>query len=161
MDRTRAGIVVFPEVEVLDFCGPFEVLAVTRLDESRRREVPSPFEVVLVAETADVVVASGGLRVLPDYDLASCPKLDVLVVPGGWGTRKLVDNEGVVAWIRKRASDAELVASVCTGSFCSRGQACLTAAAPRPTGNRSTGWHRRFRQSMWCATSTSSRMLRS
>ena len=86
MDRKRVGILIFPDVEVLDFCGPFEVFSVTRLDESKRRESVSPFEVVLVAESTDPVKATGGLRVLPDYDLASCPPLDILVVPGGWGT---------------------------------------------------------------------------
>ena len=50
MTRRKVGILVFPEVEVLDFCGPFEVFSVTRLDEDRRREEPSPYEVVLVAE---------------------------------------------------------------------------------------------------------------
>ncbi len=117
MIRKRVGIVVFPEVEVLDFCGPFEVFSVTRFDESRRREEPSPFEVVLVAETTEPVVATGGLRVLPDHDLAGCPKLDVLVVPGGWGTRSLVNHQEVVGWIRGRSVEVELLTSVCTGSF--------------------------------------------
>ncbi len=117
MIRKRVGILVFPDVEVLDFCGPFEVFSVTRLDESRRREEPSPFEVVLIAESTEPVVATGGLRVLPDQDLAGCPGLDVLVVPGGWGTRSLVNHEKVVAWIRERSVAAELSTSVCTGSF--------------------------------------------
>jgi transcriptional regulator GlxA family with amidase domain len=117
MVRKRVGILVFADVEVLDFCGPFEVFSVTRLDESRRREEPSPFEVVLVAETSEPVVATGGLRVIPDYDLASCPRLELLVVPGGWGTRKLVQNDRVIAWVRDRAGEVELAASVCTGSF--------------------------------------------
>ena len=117
MVRNRVGILVFPDVEVLDFCGPFEVFSVTRLDESRRREEPSPFEVLVIAETREPVVATGGLRVLPDHDLASCPRLDVLVVPGGWGTRSLVNNDRVVGWIRDQAAQVERVASVCTGSF--------------------------------------------
>ncbi len=117
MVRKRVGIVIFPDIEVLDFCGPFEVLAATRLDEARRRDEPSPFEVMLVAETSEAVVARGGLRVLPDHTLTSCPRLDLLIVPGGWGTRELVQNERVVTWIHERATDAELVASVCTGSF--------------------------------------------
>jgi putative intracellular protease/amidase len=54
MIRRRVGILVFPEVEVLDFCGPFEVLSATRLDEDRRREEPSPDEVILVAESPGV-----------------------------------------------------------------------------------------------------------
>jgi len=61
MDRKRVGILIFPNVEVLDFCGPFEVFSVTRLNEGARREEPSPFEVLLVAETTDTVVATGGL----------------------------------------------------------------------------------------------------
>jgi transcriptional regulator GlxA family with amidase domain len=117
MIRKRVGILIFPDVEVLDFCGPFEVLAATRLDEARRREEPSPFDVMLVAETTDPVVARGGLKVLPDHDLTGCPRLDLLIVPGGWGTRALVQNERVVTWIHERASRAQLVASVCTGSF--------------------------------------------
>jgi len=88
MTRKRVGILIFPNVEVLDFCGPFEVFSVTRLNEALRREEPSPFEVVLIAEQADVIVTTGGLRVIPDYTLANCPPLDILVVPGGWGTRK-------------------------------------------------------------------------
>ena len=103
MMRKRVGILVFPDVEVLDFCGPFEVFSVTRLDESRRREEPSPFEVVLVAETTEPITATGGLRVLPDHALVSCPRLDLLVVPGGWGTRRLVQSDEVVGWIRDRA----------------------------------------------------------
>jgi putative intracellular protease/amidase len=83
MTRRRVGILVFDDVEVLDFCGPFEVFATTRLNESRRREEPSPYDVRLVAGSRDVVVASGGLKVLPDQTLDDCPPLDVLVVPGG------------------------------------------------------------------------------
>jgi putative intracellular protease/amidase len=83
IDRRRVGILVFPEVEGLDFCGPFEVLSATRLDEGRRREEPSPYEVVLVAEHSGVVVATGGLKLVADHDLEGCPDLDVLVVPGG------------------------------------------------------------------------------
>jgi transcriptional regulator GlxA family with amidase domain len=117
MIRQRVGILVFPDVEVLDFCGPFEVFSVTRLNESRRRQEPSPFEVILVAATTEPVVATGGLRVLPDHDLGTCPRLDLLVVAGGWGTRRLVHDERVVGWVRDRAGEVELTASVCTGSF--------------------------------------------
>ena len=82
MTRKRVGIVVFPDVEVLDFCGPFEVFSVTRLDEARRREEPSPFEVWLVAERAEPVVATGGLKVIPDHTLDDLPAARH---PGGAG----------------------------------------------------------------------------
>jgi len=117
MNRKRVGILVFPDVEVLDFCGPFEVFSVTRLDEARRREEPSPFEVFLVAETDGVVKATGGLRVVPDHTLATCPPLDILVVPGGWGTRKEISNRRLLDWIAERARQVETLTSVCTGSM--------------------------------------------
>ena len=117
MDRKRVGILVYPEVEVLDFCGPFEVFSVTRLDEARRREQPSPFQAFLVAEGKEVVKATGGLRVLPEYDFDSCPPLHLLLVPGGWGSRAEVDNARLIDWLRRRAAEVETLTSVCTGSF--------------------------------------------
>ena len=117
MERKQVGIVIFPDVEVLDFCGPFEVFSVTRLDETLRREDPSPFEVVLVAETAGPVVTTGGMKVIPDHTLDDCPPLDILVVPGGWGTRTQRLNARLVGWIAERAKQVETLTSVCTGSL--------------------------------------------
>lgn len=117
MDRKRVGILIFPEVEVLDFCGPYEVFSVTRLNEERRREEPSPFEVLLVAEHWVPVVTTGGMRVLPDAILDHCPPLDILVVPGGWGTRSEMGNTRLIGWIAERATRVETLASVCTGAL--------------------------------------------
>jgi transcriptional regulator GlxA family with amidase domain len=117
MDRKRVGILVFPNVEVLDFCGPFEVFSVTRLHEEARREEPSPFEVLLVAERMDTVVATGGLKVVPDVTIDACPPLDILVVPGGWGTRTEVNNQRLIDWIGERGRSVETLTSVCTGSM--------------------------------------------
>src|SRR5262245_2599271 len=93
MNPRRVGILIFPDVEVLDFCGPFEVFSVTRLDENRRRQDKSPYEVLIIAENPGVVVATGGLKVVPDHRLEDCPPLDVLVFPGGWGTRREMNND--------------------------------------------------------------------
>ena len=117
MERRRVGILVFDGVEVLDFCGPFEVFSVVCLVEERRREDPSPFEVILVAERQDVVTATGGLKVTPDVSLASCPPLDVLVVPGGWGTRRELGNPVLREWIAERGRQVETLTSVCTGAM--------------------------------------------
>jgi transcriptional regulator GlxA family with amidase domain len=133
--------VIFPDVEVLDFCGPFEVFSVTRLDEGRRREEPSPFEVVLVAERTEPVVATGGLRVLPDVTLESCPPLDVLVVPGGWGTRAQIGNDRLLAWIAERGRKVETLTSVCTGAML-LGQAALLDGRRATTHWRSLDWMR-------------------
>ena len=62
MQRKRVGIIVYEEVEVLDFCGPFEVFSVTRLNEEKRRDEPSPFLPLLVAESSGVVTATGGMQ---------------------------------------------------------------------------------------------------
>jgi transcriptional regulator GlxA family with amidase domain len=117
MERRSVGILVFDGVEVLDFCGPFEVFSVVRLVEERRREDPSPFEVILVAERQAVVTATGGLKVTPDVSLASCPPLDVLVVPGGWGTRRELGNPVLREWIAERGRQVETLTSVCTGAM--------------------------------------------
>ena len=117
MTDKRVGILIFPAVEVLDFCGPYEVFSVTRLDEERRREESSPFEVHLVAQSGEPVVATGGLRVIPDATLETCPPLDILVVPGGWGTRKEISNQRLLTWISERAKQVETLTSVCTGAM--------------------------------------------
>jgi len=141
MSRTRVGILVFPDVEVLDFCGPFEVFSVTRLDEARRREEPSPFDVALVAERAEPLAASGGLRVIPDYTLATCPPLDLLVVPGGWGTRTEIKNQPLLDWIAARARQVATLTSVCTGAML-LGQAGLLDGRRATTHWRSLDWMR-------------------
>lgn len=117
MIRHRVGILLFPDVEVLDFCGPYEVFSVTRIHEERRRTEPSPFEVLLVAEQEGPLTAIGGLRVIPDHRLTTCPPLDILVVPGGWGTRKELANDALLAWVTERAKHVKTLASVCTGAL--------------------------------------------
>jgi len=141
MQRKRVGILLFPNVEVLDFCGPFEVFSVTRLNEEHRREEPSPFEVVLVAETLAVVTATGGLKVTPDYAIDDAPPLDILVVPGGWGTRAAIHNEPLLSFIRTQARGVETLASVCTGAML-LGHAGLLDGRHATTHWRSLSWMR-------------------
>ena len=139
--RLQVGILIFPEVEVLDFCGPFEVFSVTRVDDARRREEPSPFDVRLIAETRDVVRATGGLKVTPDCTLAECPPLDVLVVPGGWGTRRGFEDPRLIAWIAERGATVPTLTAVCTGSML-LGKAGLLDGRRATTHWRSLGWMR-------------------
>lgn len=115
--RTQVGILVFDVVEVLDFAGPFEVFSITRTDENRRREDPGPFAVHVIAERATTVTASGGMRVEPSVTTSDCPPLDVLVIRGGYGTRREVDNPSLISWIAERARTTPLLTSVCTGSL--------------------------------------------
>ena len=134
MDKLPVSILIFDGVEVLDFAGPFEVFSRTRLVpgiESRRNEESAPFNVFTVAPRAEPITATGGLRVLPHHDFASDPRIDVLVVPGGFGTRALLEDTAVVEWIRRRAAKAQRVASVCTGAL-------LLARAGLLAGRRAT-----------------------
>lgn len=97
MEMTRTlAILVFGDVEVLDFCGPFEVFSVAN------RFTASPaFNVLTVAEKAGPVVTRGGLSVNPHCQLLDCPQPDILLVPGGQGTRKEMHNPALIDWISK------------------------------------------------------------
>jgi transcriptional regulator GlxA family with amidase domain len=108
------------------------------LNEENRREEQSPFNVFLLAETTSPVVATGGMKVLPDYDFDSCPQVDILVVPGGWGTRKEMNNERLT-WIIDRSRQVETLASVCTGALL-LGKAGLLDGKRATTHWRSLDW---------------------
>ena len=132
--KLQVGILVFDEVEVLDFAGPFEVFSRTRLTpglESRRSEESAPFNVFTVAPRPGFVIATGGLRIVPHCDFATAPAIDVLVVPGGFGTRPLLQDAEVLAWIKRTAATAQRVTSVCTGAL-------LLAQAGLLAGRRAT-----------------------
>lgn len=110
--RWRVAILLFDEVEVLDFAGPFEVFSVCG-----RRDGSDPFEVVTVAEKEGPISARNGLEVTPTYTLRDCPQPDIIVVPGGFGTRALMTNPVVIEWLSGIAGGTELILSVCTGSL--------------------------------------------
>lgn len=113
MSRTRTvGIFIFPDVEVLDFCGPFEVFSV-----AGRQIVPDSLRVFTVAKTDEMLLARNGLKVVPDYTWESAPPIDLLLIPGGQGTRPLIHDAPTIDWIRSSANNAELVLSVCTGAL--------------------------------------------
>lgn len=120
MNAWNVGILIFDGVEVLDFAGPFEVFSRTRLRpgiESRRTDEDAPFRVFTVARHRDVVRATGGLEVVPAYGFEDVPPIDLLLVPGGFGTRPLLDDGPTLDWIRSVARAARQVTSVCTGSL--------------------------------------------
>lgn len=126
MHRTVA-ILLFDDVEVLDFAGPFEVFSVTR--ELAGDQL---FNVHTVGITPGSVRARNGLKVVPEHTIESVPAPDVLIVPGGYGTRALLDQASVLDWVRRKAAKAEIVASVCTGSLL-LAKAGLLAGSPATT----------------------------
>ena len=111
------GIVLFPDVEVLDFAGPFEVFSVAaRIAGQPGGAACAPFAVTTIAAAHGPVVARHGLRIMPDHDFADAPPVDILIVPGGVVTQPL-GHPATLAWIEAAAGRARLVASVCTGAF--------------------------------------------
>jgi transcriptional regulator GlxA family with amidase domain len=124
----KIGILIFDDAEELDFVGPWEVFKMAR------EGAPGAFELLLVAESDKPVRARGGMRILPDVTTAQCEHLDVLLVPGGQGTRREVKNEALLAWIAKIAKTATWVTSVCTGAM------LLTAAGPAKGKRVTTHW---------------------
>jgi transcriptional regulator GlxA family with amidase domain len=105
------AILVFENVEVLDFAGPFEAFSTTGAIENEH-----PFNVFLVAETTEIILARNGLRIAANYSLDDCPPIDILLVPGGPGTEKEIDNSRLIDWIRQQSSSASLVLSDCDGA---------------------------------------------
>jgi transcriptional regulator GlxA family with amidase domain len=106
------AILIFDDVEVLDFCGPLEVFSVA----SRLVEPPA-FNVFVVTEKSGPVQARNGLSVNPHYRLSDCPAPEILLVPGGIGTRREINNSALIEWIKAKAASAQLVLSVCTGAL--------------------------------------------
>src|SRR5437667_5255322 len=100
MMRTRTlAILIFGDVEVLDFCGPFEVFSVANCFTD-----PPAFSVLTVAEKAGPVVTRGGLSVNPNHRLVDCPQPDLLLIPGGQGTRKEMHSTALIEWIRQAST---------------------------------------------------------
>ena len=105
-------ILLFDDVEVLDFAGPFEVFGVTGL-----RSGPAPFRVETVGLSRGLVRARNGLMVQPNVSIEDAGRCDVLVLPGGYGTRREMHNAALLAWIRRQVDGAEVILSVCTGAL--------------------------------------------
>jgi transcriptional regulator GlxA family with amidase domain len=122
----NVAILLFDEVEVLDFAGPFELFSVTG-----RRDAERPFNVYTVAEKTPIT-ARNGLSINPAYLLETCPPPDIIVVPGGAGTRRAMQEAHILDWVRQMDSRTELTLSVCTGALI-LGKAGLLDGIPATT----------------------------
>ena len=108
-ERWNVGVLLFDGVALLDVAGPFEVLNRARLEpgvESRHREEEALFEVFTVAKTQDPVTATGGIVLVPRHSFADAPRIDLLLVPGGFGTRPVLQDAETIDWIRRTAASA-------------------------------------------------------
>lgn len=110
--KKNVAILVFDDVEVLDFAGPYEVFSVT--DELLEHQVLHTFTMALKPGT---VRARNGLKIVPDFTLENCPSPQIIIIPGGAGTRPLLHMPALHEWLRVKSRAAEIVLSVCTGSL--------------------------------------------
>lgn len=120
----KVGVLVFPGVEELDFVGPWEVLSYAN------KLQPEALEMILVG-TESPVTAFNRLRVIPDVLLEECPRLDILVVPGGKGRLQAMHDRRILQFIQRQAPGLRYLTSVCTGAF-------LLAEAGLLQGKRAT-----------------------
>jgi transcriptional regulator GlxA family with amidase domain len=128
----NVSILVFDDVEVLDFSGPYEVFNV-----ASEATVPPPFYVYSVGITDKPVQGRGKFTFAPRYSIKDSPQADILIIPGGYGTRPLLKHEGLVSWIADQARKVEWLVSVCTGAL-------LLAKAGLLKGCQATTHHTAF-----------------
>ncbi|MBV9692667.1 MAG: DJ-1/PfpI family protein [Alphaproteobacteria bacterium] len=133
MQQLNIGILLFDDAEELDFVGPWEVFTMANEMASRAGRAV-PHAVRLLAEKPGAIRCAKGMRVLPDALLRECTALDVLLIPGGIGTRRESENRTTLDWIAAVAKNARWVTSVCTGSL------LLAAAGPARGKRVATHW---------------------
>jgi len=115
MKKRTVGILLFNEVEVLDFAGPYEVFSCAVRPEDHNNHF---FQVVTISETGQLINARNGLTVKPDYSFSNHPRLDIVIVPGGKGAEVYeINNQNVITWIKNQSLKTEIMASVCTGAL--------------------------------------------
>jgi transcriptional regulator GlxA family with amidase domain len=110
MIRT-VGILIFNDVEVLDFAGPFEVFSVT----SQLNDFEA-FQVFTISQRMDQILAVNGLKVIPDFAIEKHPPIDILVISGGQGTNQLLSDDKLLQWLKKIYGTCQVTLSICSGA---------------------------------------------
>lgn len=107
----NVGIYLFNKVELLDFAGPYEVFS-TAAELNDRKQ----FRVFTISEDGGAIKSVNGLIVIPDYSFSNHPKIDILIIPGGEGTKAEIKKKKVMEWVNKTQGSAEIMATVCSGA---------------------------------------------
>lgn len=126
----NVAILIWDNVELLDFAGPGEVFAAAGYN--------GEFNVYTVGPTDAPILSQRFVTVTPEYGFAESPKPDIIVVPGG-GTSSILENPAMMAWLKEAAHEAEIVMSVCTGAF-------VLLEAGLLEGREATTWHGRVEE---------------
>lgn len=105
------GFLIFPGLEELDLAGPWEMISLwSKIAEGLEKRL-------MVSENLNPVICERGMSINPHIDFSSCPQLDYLLIPGGEGTKRAVDNPSLVQFVAAQAKNCKAVLSVCTGTF--------------------------------------------
>jgi transcriptional regulator GlxA family with amidase domain len=129
--QRTVGALLFEGFEPLDVFGPLEAWGMLAAE--------GEWKVVTIAESAGAIRSAQGPQAVADYALSDCPTLDVILVPGGIGTRKQVSNGVVIEWLKRRSGEAEVVTSVCTGAAL-LARAGLLDGRSATSNKKSFGW---------------------
>lgn len=108
----NVAILVFDDVEILDFAGPYEVF-----NDAGELTNPTAFNVYNLGISNQPVIGRGKFIVTPRYSIDDCPQADILIIPGGFGTRPLLKHERLIDWIANQSKKVEYLLSVCTGAL--------------------------------------------
>jgi len=112
MTQRNVAILMFNDVELFNFIGPFEVFSIaSEINEDK------PFNVYLVGETLNCIHSHNGLSINPDFTLLDSPVPDLIIIPGGIGTKAAMNQLQILAWIQSKGHHADLIISVCTGAL--------------------------------------------
>ena len=107
----KFSFLLFPELEELDFVGPWEIIGVWS------KKLKGPEECLTISQNGSIITCAKGLKIVTDYCFEKCPPLDYLLVPGGEGTRKEIDNKELISFVQKQSKTCKQMLSVCTGAF--------------------------------------------
>lgn len=106
------AVLIYDDIELMDFCGPYDVFSMANKMNGKKL-----FNIYTVAEATGDIETQNGLIVKAKYSVKNCPEADILIIPGGKGARKEMNNPNILKWIKEYSSKAQLILSVCTGAL--------------------------------------------
>lgn len=111
MKKNNVGIFVFNNIELLDFTGPYEVFSVTT--DNFGQKLCNTF---LIGNSLNSLTSVNGMKFMPDYSIKDHPEIDILILPGGNGTKEEMFVKESIDWIKRISKSCNLILSVCTGT---------------------------------------------
>lgn len=113
MNKTKnIAVLIYDNVELMDFCGPYDVFSI-----ANKISLENVFNIYTVSENIGEITTQNGLIVNSKFSIDNCPKIDILIIPGGQGSRKEMKNDNLLNWIKRCYLESELILSVCTGAL--------------------------------------------